>query len=150
MSSARLPAIISDDDRRLLERLARGRNCPQKVVVHARIVLCFADGMRKSAIARELRTSRPTVDLWLSRFAELGLGGIVRDAQRPGGREPLSADKEAQIVEWTLAKKPKGQTHWSSRTLAKVLGVGSTTILNVWHKHGLKPYRTRTFKCVFR
>jgi transposase len=146
MNFTRLPGTVSEEERRLLERLARGRNCAQKVVLHAKIVLCFGDGVRKAAIARELRTSRPTVDLWLSRFGELGVDGIVRDAPRTGGREPLSAEKEAEIVEWTLHRKPKGRTHWSSRTLAKALGIGSTTVLNVWHKHGLKPYRTRTFK----
>lgn len=124
----------------------RGRNCPQKVVLHAKIVLCFADGMSKTAIAGHLATSRPTVDLWLSRFGELGPDGLVRDAPRPGGRKPLGSDKEAEIIEWTLHRKPKGQTHWSSRTLGKALGVGSTTVLNVWHRHGLKPYRTETFK----
>jgi transposase len=137
---------ISKDDRRILERLARGRNCPQKIVLHAKIVLRFADGMRKAAIAKELSKSRPTVDLWLSRFAEFGCDGLLRDAPRPGGRKPLPTDKEAEIIEWTLYGKPEGQTHWSSRTLAKALGVGSTTVLNVWHKHSLKPYRTRTFK----
>jgi len=141
-----LPIIISEDHRRLLERLVRGRNCPQKVVLRARIVLCFADGMGKTAIAEHLRTSRPTIDLWLSRFSEFGCDGLVRDAPRPGGRKPLGSEKESEIVEWTLQKKPKGQTHWSSRTLAKALGVGSTTVLNVWRKHGLKPYRTETFK----
>lgn len=146
MDTTRLPATVSEDHRRLLERLVRGRNCPQKVVLHARIVLCFAGGMSKTAIAGHLATSRPTVDLWLSRFAELGPDGLVRDAPRPGGRKPLGSEKEAAIVEWTLHRKPKGQTHWSSRTLAKALGVGSTTVLNVWHKHGLKPYRTETFK----
>jgi len=146
MNSARLPATISEDERRLLERLARGRNCPQKVVLHAKIVLCFADGTPKTAIAKQLSTSRPTVDLWLSRFEELGPDGLLRDAPRPGGRKPFDPEKEAEIVEWTLERKPKGQTHWSSRTLAKALSVGSTTVLNVWHKHGLKPHRTRTFK----
>lgn len=146
MKSTFLPSDIWEDHRRLLERLARGRNCPQKVVLHARIVLCFADGMAKATIARHLSTSRPTVDLWISRFAELGPDGLVRDAPRPGGRKPLSSEKEAEIIQWTLHRKPKGQTHWSSRTLGKALGVGSTTVLNVWHKHGLKPHRTKTFK----
>ena len=146
MDTTRLPGTISEDHRRLLERLVRGRNCPQKVVLRAKIVLCFADGMSKTAIAGHLGTSRPTVDLWLSRFAALGPDGLVRDAPRPGGRKPLDCDKEAEIIEWTLHRKPKGQTHWSSRTLAKALGVGSTTVLNVWHKHGLKPHRTKTFK----
>ena len=146
MCSTRLPVTVSEGDRRLLERLIRGRNCPQKVVLHARIVLCVADGMPKASIARRLSTSRPTVDLWLSRFASFGPDGLLRDAPRPGGRKPLSPDKEAEIISWTLKRRPKGQTHWSSRTLAKALSVGSTTVLNVWHKHGLKPYRTKTFK----
>jgi transposase len=146
MKSTLFPSDISEAHRRLLDRLARGRNCPQKVVLHARIVLCFADGMPKATIARHLSTSRPTVDLWLSRFAELGPDGLVRDAPRPGGRKPLTSEKEAEIIEWTLHRKPKGQTHWSSRTLGKALGVGSTTVLNVWHRHGLKPHRTKTFK----
>jgi len=146
MCSTRSPLKVSEDQRRLLERLVRGRNCPQKVVLHARIVLCVADGMPKASIARRLSTSRPTVDLWLSRFASFGPDGLLRDAPRPGGRKPLSPDKEAEIISWTLKRRPKGQTHWSSRTLAKALSVGSTTVLNVWHKHGLKPYRTKTFK----
>jgi len=146
MNTTRSRMTVSEDERRVLERLVRGRNCPQKVVLHTRIVLYFADGIRKAGIARELSTSRPTVDLWLSRFAELGCDGLLRDAPRPGGRKPLACEKEAEIIEWTLQRKPKGQTHWSSRTLAKALGVGSTTVLNVWHKHGLKPYRTKTFK----
>ena len=146
MNCTRLPTIISEDERRLLERLVSLLSIRTELGNNTKIVLCFAGGMRKAQIARQLSTSRPTVDLWLRRFSELGCDGIVRDAPRPGGREPLSADKEAQIIEWTLKRKPKGQTHWSSRTLANVLGVGSTTVLNVWHKHGLKPYRTRTFK----
>lgn len=146
MTCTCLRTTLLDEHRRLLERLVRGRNCPQKVVLHAKIILCHADGMSKSAIARHLSTTRPTVNLWLSRFAALGPDGLLKDAPRPGGRKPLSPEKEAQIIESTLRRKPKGQTHWSSRTLAKTLGVGSTTILNVWHKHGLKPYRTETFK----
>ncbi len=62
MNLIRLPTTISKDERRFLERLARGRNCPQKIVLHVKIVLRFADGMRKAAIAKELSTSRPTVD----------------------------------------------------------------------------------------
>jgi len=146
MCSTRLPFTVSEDQRRLLERLVRGRNSPQKIVLHARIVLCFADGMPKASIARCLSTSRPTVDLWLSRFARFGPDGLLRDAPRPGGRKPLACEKEAEIIDWTLHRKPSGQTHWSSRTLAKALGIGSTTVLNVWHKHGLKPHRTKTFK----
>jgi transposase len=146
MRTAGIPTVISQEQRQLLERLARGRNTAHKVVVRARIVLDHGDCLSKVAISRRLQTSRPTVDMWLQRFRLGGVDALLRDAPRPGGKPPLAPEKEAQILEWTLQRTPKGQTHWSSRSLAKALGVGSTTVLNVWHKHGLQPHRTETFK----
>lgn len=146
MSNISSPTIVEPAQRSLLERLARGRNTAQKVALRANIVLGHAEGLSKVALSERLQTSRPTVDVWLERFREGGVEALLRDAPRPGGKQPLAPEREAQIVEWTLHRTPKGQTHWSSRSLAKALGVGSTTVLNVWHKHGLKPHRTETFK----
>jgi transposase len=146
MARASLPTVIAPAERELLERLAGGRNTAQKVVLRARIVLAHASGMNKVAISQKLQTSRPTVDVWLKRFRSGGVDALLQDAPRPGGKHPLSPEKEAQILEWTLQRTPQGQTHWSSRSLAKALGVGSTTVLNVWHAHRLKPHRTETFK----
>jgi hypothetical protein len=39
-----------------------------------------------------------------------------------------------------------GITHWSTRTLAKHLGVSRMTVGRVWAEHDLKPWRTETFK----
>jgi len=146
MSKTSLPTVIEPAQQRLLERLARGRNTPHKVVLRTKIVLGHAAGMSKVAISEKLQTSRPTVDVWLERFRVSGVEGLLRDAPRPGGKQPLAPEREAQIVDWTLHRTPAGQTHWSSRSLAKALGVGSTTVLNVWHEHGLKPHRLDTFK----
>jgi transposase len=48
----------------------------------------------------------------------------------------------------TLAPPPEplGVTHWSSRLLARELGVSNYTIAEVWREHGLQPWRTETFK----
>jgi transposase len=146
MSKTSTPTVLEPTQQSLLERLARGRNTPYKVVLRTKIVLGHAEGMSKVAISEMLQTSRPTVDVWLERFRVGGVEALLRDAPRPGGKKPLEPEREAQIVEWTLHRTPKGETHWSSRSLAKELGVGSTTVLNVWHKHGLKPHRLDTFK----
>ena len=146
MSKTSLPTVIAPTEKALMERLARGRNTPHKLVLRTRIVLDHAEGMSKMAISESLQMSRPTVDLWLQRFRGGGVDALLRDAPRPGGKVPLTPQREAQIVEWTLHRMPRAQTHWSSRSLAKALGVGSTTVLNVWHKHGLKPHLTETFK----
>ena len=46
----------------------------------------------------------------------------------------------------TTKVTPKGQTHWSSRSLAKELGISHSTVHRVWSELGLKPHRVDTFK----
>ena len=42
--------------------------------------------------------------------------------------------------------KPEGQTHWSSRQLAKKLGVSQSSVSRVWRAFALKPHRQETFR----
>lgn len=37
-------------------------------------------------------------------------------------------------------------THWTTRTLAPVVGVSAKTVHRGWHTHGLQPHLIRTFK----
>ena len=46
----------------------------------------------------------------------------------------------------TLEETPRGETHWSSRGMAKASGLGRTTIQQIWRAFGLQPHRTETFK----
>ena len=48
----------------------------------------------------------------------------------------------------TLAPPPKryGVTHWSSRLLARHLGIGNATVARVWRSYGIQPWRSGTFK----
>jgi transposase len=52
----------------------------------------------------------------------------------------------AKIIQKTTQEKPVGRTHWSTRSLAKVMGLSPSTIGRVWRRHGLKPHLSRTFK----
>jgi len=49
-------------------------------------------------------------------------------------------------VEATLHSRPKGQTHWSCRSMAAAHGVSKNTINRLWQLHNLKPHLHRTFK----
>jgi len=46
-------------------------------------------------------------------------------------------------MRWALA--PPSATHWTTRTLAPVVGVSAKTVHRVWCAHGLKPHQTRLF-----
>jgi transposase len=50
------------------------------------------------------------------------------------------------MIKATLHAKPKGQTHWSCRSMAAVQGVSKNTINRLWQLHNLKPHLHRTFK----
>jgi len=51
-----------------------------------------------------------------------------------------------QVVIETLESTPRGETHWSTRGLAKATGLSRMTISRIWRAFGLQPHRTDTFK----
>jgi hypothetical protein len=74
--------LLSDDDRRLLERWVRATTTPQRVVLRSRIVLMVSTGISSREAARRMGISRHTVDLWRARFLEGGSSVLVTD--KPG------------------------------------------------------------------
>lgn len=46
----------------------------------------------------------------------------------------------------TTKSKPKDETHWTTRGLAKVLGINHSFVNRVWREVGLKPHLTAQFK----
>ena len=137
---------LSESERQTLEQWDRGRRTPVRVALRARIVLLAWQGKQNKEIAVLLGIGRDTVGLWRRRFVARRLAGIVQDAPR-GGRKPTRrAQMEAVIVETTLHRKPEDATHWSTRTLAKTLGLTRSMVQRVWKANGLKPHRVTTFK----
>ena len=141
------PAIlVSNEDRRTLERWSRGRTTPARLVLRSKIVLLAASGMLNKDIAAELGTGMKTVCLWRRRFAERGLAGIEKDAPRGSRPRETTAALVAEIVRKTTTETPSGATHWSTRTLAAELSTSPSMVQRVWKASGLRPHRTRTFK----
>jgi transposase len=137
---------IGTSDRERLERLVRDRNTPQKVVWRARIVLLAGSGLTAEAIAAAAGKSLLTVRRWRRRYAALGVEGLLRDATRPSRVKPLSAEKIKQVVQMTLHEEPPNATQWSVRSMARAAGISYSSVQRIWHAHGLKPHRVKTFK----
>ena len=138
--------VLSVQERAVLQSWARARSRPQRLVQRAQIVLLAAEGLENQKIARRLRTSRPTVQLWRQRFLALRLAGLEKDAPRPGRLPRITGGQVAAIVEATLHDQPPNATHWSTRTLAKSQGVSAATVRRIWRQHHLQPHRVKTFK----
>jgi len=136
--------VLSEEERATLEHWARGRTVQARQMQRARIVLRAAEGALNKVIAAELRLTPNTVGRWRRRFAAHRLKGIAKDLPR-GGRRPDTA-LARRILAATTQTKPPHATHWSTRTLARHLGVTRNRVQRVWVAAGLQPYRTKTFK----
>ena len=62
---------LSDDERKLLQRCARGRSTAARFVLRAKIVLAAAAGRENQEIAAELDSDPHTIARWRKRFVNL-------------------------------------------------------------------------------
>ena len=137
--------VLSDEERTVLERYVRRGTTAQRLATRARIVLLCADGLENQQVARRLRTSTVTVSKWRRRFSVERLDGLL-DEDRPGTPRTISDDAVEAAVVRTLETTPKGATHWSTRQLAKAVGISKSSVQRIWHAFGLKPHRTEGFQ----
>lgn len=138
--------VLSAEEEAKLKKCARGRSTSVRLAQRSRIVLLAAAGLQNQQIATQLNIDRETVGRWRHRYAESGLGGIEKDAPRPGRRPSISPAKVREVVEKTIHTTPKDATHWSTRTMADEIGISAASVRRIWKRHGLKPHLIRTFK----
>ena len=138
--------VVNTADRTRLSAIIEDRNCPQKHVQRARIILLSAERRTVLDVAVGCSASRPSVWRWQQRFAEEGVDGLLRDKTRKPGKAPLSAATIARVLALPCGEPPKNATHWTGRMVAKVTGVSLSAIQRLWKANRLQPHRIRTFK----
>ena len=142
----KLPELaLTEEERATLERWARRRNSSQALALRCRIVLACAEGASNAAVAARLGISKPTVTKWRSRFVARRLEGLA-DEPRPGAARTITDDQVEQVLVMTLETTPADATHWSTRSLARQLGMSQSAISRIWRAFGLKPHLVDTFK----
>jgi transposase len=136
---------LSEEEHQGLGSLAqRARNLPA-VARRARVVLACAEGLDNRAVAKKLRCSLGMVGKWRARFLKQRVEGLY-DEQRPGAPRKISDEQIEQVVIQILESTPRAQTHWSTREMAKNMGLSRMTISRIWRAFGLQPHRTESFK----
>jgi transposase len=138
--------IVKDEDRTTLERWARGRSSPVRLMQRAQIVLLASEGKDNKDIAAEVGVTRQLVGRWRNRYGQHGVAGIEKDAPGRGRKATRRDSLAAKIIRATTQTKPANATHWSTRTLAKHLGVSDSMVRRIWQANQLKPHLSRTFK----
>ena len=141
------PALaISDGQRDVLEVLSASRTAPHRQVQRARVLLMASEGMSNTLIAKRAGITPVTVRSWRARFESEGLSKFGRVAAGRGRKPQIPQEEIDRIVDLTRNTVPEGQTHWSTRTMARRAGVSKDTVQRVWSSLGLKPHLVKTFK----
>lgn len=138
--------ILTLEERAALERFAARPRSARNLAFRAKVILRCADsGKSNTDVARELRAGRGTVGKWRSRFIADRLDGL-HDEPRPGAVRKITDDAVEAVVTKTLESTPRGRTHWSTRSMAKNVGISHSSIGRIWRAFGLQPHRTETVR----
>lgn len=146
MSKIRFPVAVTFEDQAQLEQWESAHGTPQQVALRCRILLGAIDGQKNQVIANRLNLSRPTVNLWRKRARDLGIGQVWEIAPGRGRKAHYDQACRDAIINATLQTKPKGETHWSCRSMAREKNISKDTVNRLWQMHTLKPHLSQTFK----
>src|SRR6266852_7441355 len=135
---------LSRPESQELQARARSRVLRAGDVRRARLILMLSEGQSWSAIQQALGCSSAYIARWQARFAYQRLAGLfARHQGRPVSKR--TPRLEARILAWTRRVPDDGSTHWSSRKLARALGINHLMVARVWRRAGLKPPRLERY-----
>src|SRR5215204_2510405 len=140
-----VPIELSAEERAQLEAWERRRTSAQALALRSRIVLAAAQGPKNTEIARDLGVAVSSVRKWRNRFAVHRLDGLT-DEPRPGQPRKISDAKVEEVIVKTLETTPRDATHWSTRSMAREVGLNQSAVHRIWKAFGLQPHRQETFK----
>jgi transposase/transposase-like protein len=147
---AQVRIVLSPEEKMQLEQNLKSRRTPVRLLERSKIVLFAAENIPNYKIAKMLNIDANKVGRWRNRFGDKRHQGIEKDLPRGanhGGKNSAAQAKlRLQIIKMTTREKPKNATQWSTRGLARVLGINHSFVNRVWREVGLKPHLTEQFK----
>lgn len=139
------PLALTEVEREVLERYSRRGKIAQNLALRSRIVLRCAEGLSNTIVAAQLGTTPSTVGKWRGRFILDRLDGIS-DADRSGPPRKITDEHVEAVIVRTLETTPEGETHWSTREMARKAGMSHSSVGRIWRTFGLKPHLSETFQ----
>lgn len=135
---------LTMEEKTALERRVRSRKGRADDTRRARVILMLAGGSSYREIERALDCDDRYITRWKSRFVTERLAGLYGRHQ---GRKitVLTPKMEARILAATRKKPADGTTHWSTRRLAKHLGIYHVLVARAWARAGIKPHRIERY-----
>lgn len=92
---------LTTEERSQLERLARSRTAPARLVERAQMIWHLLQGERVPAVARRLSIDERTIRSWLKRFNDQGLAGL-EDRPRSGRKPTYPPEVVGEVLATAL------------------------------------------------
>ena len=112
----------------------------QRYSRRAHVILLSAQGLTLEEISERSGLNRTNCLKWRKRFVAEGLDGL-RDKPRKGRPASITPWQGAQVVRLACERPFTGANAWSRRELARVTGLGSTTVHRILEGASLKPHK---------
>jgi len=112
----------------------------QRHTRRAHVILLSARGLTLEEISARSGLNRTNCLKWRKRFVAEGLDGL-RDKPRNGRPASITAWQRTQVVRLACERPFTGANQWSRRELARVTGLGSTTVHRILEGASLKPHK---------
>jgi transposase len=135
---------LTPEERQLVRGMLRATTLSAGLARRARVVLALANGDSYATIAATHGVTDAYIARWKKRVVEGGLPALG-DLPRSGRPDRLDPRREAKILAKTQDPPPAPLTHWTTRRMAKLIGVSHVTVQRVWQRAGLQPHRLERY-----
>jgi transposase len=132
--------VLAEEERATLERWVRQPTSPPRLALRCRIVLACAEGQSNLTVSVHLGVNKSTVSKWRVRFIAKRLDGLLDDP-RPGPARTVTASLVEAVIVKTFEEVPVGANNWSTRSMAREMGMSQSSISRMWRTFGLKPHQ---------
>ncbi len=137
---------LNATERRMMERLLATESLAHKQATRLQVVLGRADGKTTSDIASVLRIHAQTVSDIVHRFNQYGVDGLLKQPNHKPGKAPVSQQVINRVLKLVQTQRPEAATHWSTRQIAKQVGISHTKVHQILRAHDLKPHLVEHFR----
>jgi transposase len=138
--------FLNAAERSVMEELLAGGSLNHRQATRFQVVLGRADGKATGELAEVLRINPVSVSVIVRRFNNTGVDGLLKQPNHVPGKAPVSQQVVTRVLKVVQTERPKDATHWSTREIAKRVGISHTKVHQILRAHDLKPHLVEHFR----
>jgi transposase len=143
---ARVLPKVNAAERDMMERLLASESLNHRQATRLQVVLGRAEGKRTNDLAAVLRIHPVSISDIVHRFNKYGVDGLLKQPNHKPGKAPVSQAVINRVLKVVQSQQPEEATHWSTREIAKKVGISHTKVHQILQAHELKPHLVKGFR----